>query len=229
MSSPLAPTSPVSQALAWIAALVVANAAGLVLMVPVVTAGWGLLVVTLACLRLVDSDSTALLPALRTVLARGRASALVLLAEAALLALLAWEWAVSGSLAQDAAMWAARVVIGFVAALVAVVHAWIWPMMAHRLLNGGSVAVADLPVLARAALVVGVVKLHRTAAPLIVAALPLAVASASPAWALRAGFYLLVLGAALPAYVGVVSTRPVLDPSRAEDDEGRGPDAGAAA
>lgn len=224
MSSRLGPDSSLHQVLSWIAALVLANLAFSVLAVPVVTAGAGLLVTAVVSARLIESESTALLPALDAAVRRaGPAACLLLLGEALLALLLAWEWTAAARLANPAIEIVAKAVLAFVALVLLVVHVWVWPMTAYRLLEKGSVAVRDLPVLVRASLLVGVAKLPRTILPVLVAIGPLALAAVSLPWAIRVGFWFLLFGVAFSTYVCVLAARPVLRPAMSGDEAGAGP------
>lgn len=137
MSSRLGPDSSIHQTLSWIATLILANLIFVGLAVPVFTAGPGLLVTALVCARLIDSESTAILPALRSALGgAGVAASLLFLGEIAFALLLGWEWMVFSSLADPILRFVAQAVLVFVAVLLLLLHVWVWPMMAQRLREG---------------------------------------------------------------------------------------------
>lgn len=217
MSTRLGPDSSIHQVLSWIAALVLANLACVVVSVPILTAGIGVLVTSLVALRLIESESTAILPAVSLAI-RGAwlPASLLFLAESALGLLLAWEWVLASNLANPTAQLLARALVVFVALALVIVHVWVWPMMAYRLLEKGRVGLSDLPVLVRAAFLVGVAKAPRALAALLVALGPFALASLSLPWAIRVAFWFLVFGIAFASYVAVLAVHPVL--SSALDD-----------
>lgn len=219
MSTRLGPDSAIHQALSWISALILANLVALALALPVFTAGAGLLVTALVSWRLIDSESTSILPALRSVLSgTGPAASLLLIAEGLLAVLLAWEWTVFSALSSPGARLFARALVVFVGIVLALVHVWVWPMTAQRLRLRGAVRVSDLPALVRAALLVSVAELPRSVLAIAVALGPLALAAVSLPWLIRVGFWFLVFGVAFSMYVCTLAARPVLVPDESAPD-----------
>lgn len=213
MSSRLGPDSPIHRALSWIAALVVANLACVLLSLPLVTAGAGLLATALVSVRLIESESTALLPALsQSLRGAGLAASILLIGEGVLALLLAWEWPLVSALANPSARIVARAVLVLVAAVLVLAHVWVWPMLAYRLVARGRVVVADLPRLLRASLLVSIAKLPRSLLAIAVAVGPLALVALSLPWTIRMSFWFLVFGIAFSMYVCVLATKPVLNP-----------------
>ena len=220
MSSRLGPDSSIHQTLSWIATLILANLIFVGLAVPVFTAGPGLLVTALVCARLIDSESTAILPALRSALGgAGVAASLLFLGEIAFALLLGWEWMVFSSLADPILRFVAQAVLVFVAVLLLLLHVCLWPMMAQRLREKGRISVTELPMLLRAALLVSIGKLPRSILAIAVAIGPLALAAVSLPWLIRVGFWFLLFGVAFSMYVCVLATHPVLvsSDSRTQD------------
>lgn len=220
MSARFGPDSSLHQVLSWIAALVLANLMCVAFFVPLATSGIGILVTTLVSLRLIESESTAILPAVRLAL-KGSwlSSSLLFLAETGLGILLSWEWIVVSNLANSTARLFARALILSVALVLLVVHVWVWPMMAYRLEEKGKVEVFSLPSLVKAAFLVGVVKLPRAILALLVIAAPLALTTVSLGWAIRVLFWFLAFGIAFSSYVIVLASRPVLAPALGKDSD----------
>lgn len=211
MSSRLGPDSSVHQTLSWIATLIIANLIFVGLAIPVFTAGPGLLVTALVCARLIDSESTAILPALKSALGgAGVAASLLFLGETAFALLLGWEWMVFSSLVDPTLRFIAQAILVFVAVLLLLLHVWVWPMMALRLREKGRISVVDLPMLLRAALLVSIGKLPRSILAIAVMIGPLALAAVSLPWLIRVGFWFLLFGVAFSMYVCVLAAHPVL-------------------
>ncbi|MDY2668807.1 hypothetical protein [Schaalia hyovaginalis] len=220
MASRLGPDSPIHATLSWIAALILANLVCVAISLPILTTGIGLLLTAVVAVRLIDSESTAVLPALvRVARGAGLAASLLFLAEALLALLLAWEWVLASRLAGGPAPLLARAVVVFVVFALAIVHVWVWPLMAYRLIEKDRIAVRELPMLVRASMIVGLAKIPRTILALLVTAAPIVLATVSLPWAIRAAFWFAVFGIAFAMYVSVLAAHPVLRSAITPDED----------
>lgn len=220
MASRLGPDSPIHATLSWITALILVNLVCVAVSLPILTTGIGLLLTAVVAVRLIDSESTAVLPALvRVARGAGLAASLLFLAEALLALLLAWEWVLASRLTGGPAPLLARAVVVFVVFVLAIAHVWVWPLMAYRLIEKERIAVRELPMLVRASMIVGLAKIPRTILALLVTAAPIVLTTVSLPWAIRAAFWFAVFGIAFAMYVSVLAAHPVLRSAIAPDED----------
>ncbi len=208
---------------AWTLAadLVLVNLAMVLVGLPVVTVGAGLVACFVVCLQLVSGAGAQPLRTFFRSFARGFLPAtLAWLAFAVLGALLVWEWAVVGQLVSATATQVVRVLLLVMGLLAAMVGVWFWPLLARRLMDAESpVRLGELLPLARTALLASLKYLPRTLLALLIVAAPLVLAALSPALGARVIIWFVLIGLALACYLVVLVLRVPLGVQLDEDDE----------
>lgn len=199
--------------------LVVLNLALVLVSLPVLTSGAGLLACFAVCLHMVQGSGSKPLRTFFASFKRGFVPATVLwLAMLIVGALLVWEWLVTGQLISAGLAWAIRAVLLLAALLLGLVNIWVWPLLAARINADERVRLTELPALLQTALLAGIKHLPRSLLGLLVVTLPPAIALVSVEIGARLILWFALIGWALACYLVVLLLRRPLGLELPADD-----------
>ncbi|MGI5951745.1 MAG: DUF624 domain-containing protein [Brooklawnia sp.] len=200
--------------------LVLLNLLLVLVSLPVVTAGAGLVGCLVVCLGMVTGDGVRPRRTFFTAFAHGLVPATVAwLGTLALAGLMVWEWLVAGQLISAAATLAIRAVLLLAALLLGMVSTWFWPLLARRATAGNPVRLAELAPLLRTALLASIKYLPRSLLGMLIVVIPPLAGLVSVQVGVRLLLWFVLIGWALASYLVVLVLRHPLGIEVAPDEQ----------